>query len=855
MEHSSYTNYYIRVKKFNGTSWELIDGGSGRNRTTSYNMVVGSSIIAFDNAIYLAWTEGNAIYVDKYQGGVWTAVDGGDINRTSGNTVNYPELSVYNGKLYISWQERNSSFIEQARVKRYDGGTTWTLVDGNGENGLNYNTGYRAQVPCIKAFGPNLYLAFFEYDGTKMDLRVKKYDGTTWSAADSGNVNINTFNNSTRVDLEEYNGSLYMTWIKNGSDVYTKLYDGTNWVLVDDASYPTLNMDVYFSKLYSDGTNLYHILKTSSGVRVRKYDGLGWSDIDGGTVLNKDPAKGTDHPAMAVDSSKAFAFWAETNSSNIYQVRAAWYLPLTITPSEALTELNLDSASLALSFEGTTFKDNILNAANFSLIGAPEGLTIESVTYDSETGCTVNLAFDGTDFPSDISNFGIQIAADEVNAGYPLSSNNLTITAYSTPTVTINSVAVEGSATSFDITAEVTADGGAGVTERGIEWKLSTAGEYTRETDAGTGTGSFTKTLNGLALFSTYNVRAYAVNAVGTAYSGVVNFTPGVNTLDITPPIQDVALLSTSEINVNDSLVYIGNYQGDEKYALKFDLSGIQEDWTIASATLKLYVPEGEIYGSPEINVVGSTDDTWNESDNPVLPDTSGGTTIVTGRSVSEYGWLTVTGEDLTNFVISQMADGYASFLVTGSTSEYTDFGINTKENPGFKPVLSIEYTVAAPEDTVIATPAIAGVTPPVKGATPVDSIDETSEYTAAISWTPADATFAPSTVYTATITITPKAGYTLTGVPENFFTVAGASATNAADSGVVTAVFPATAAEEEDSIISTSAIAGVTPPVKGATSSPMSRPPNGTVVISIPRSNTRSFPAMATGPLALRTP
>ncbi|MCL1969614.1 MAG: fibrobacter succinogenes major paralogous domain-containing protein, partial [Bacteroidetes bacterium] len=53
------------------------------------------------------------------------------------------------------------------------------------------------------------------------------------------------------------------------------------------------------------------------------------------------------------------------------------------------------------------------------------------------------------------------------------------------------------------------------------------------------------------------------------------------------------------------------------------------------------------------------------------------------------------------------------------------------------------------------------------------------------------------STVYTATITITPKTGYTLTGVSEDFFTVAGTSAhaTNDANSGVVTAVFPQTEA------------------------------------------------------------
>jgi hypothetical protein len=56
--------------------------------------------------------------------------------------------------------------------------------------------------------------------------------------------------------------------------------------------------------------------------------------------------------------------------------------------------------------------------------------------------------------------------------------------------------------------------------------------------------------------------------------------------------------------------------------------------------------------------------------------------------------------------------------------------------------------------------------------------------------------TFTHNTTYTATITLAPKAGYTLTGVPANFFSVTGAtSVSNLANGGVITAVFPSTAA------------------------------------------------------------
>ncbi|MCL2463331.1 MAG: hypothetical protein FWF44_11745, partial [Defluviitaleaceae bacterium] len=135
---------------------------------------------------------------------------------------------------------------------------------------------------------------------------------------------------------------------------------------------------------------------------------------------------------------------------------------------------------------------------------------------------------------------------------------------------------------------------------------------------------------------------------------------------------------------------------------------------------------------------------------------------------------------------------------------------INNAANSG---VVKVVFPETVPDPVNI--PAIAGVTPPVAGAVPVTAITETAQYTGAVAWTPAVAgTFAPGTVYTARITLTPKTGYsTGYGVAANFFTVAGAAASNPMNSGVIAAVFPATATLP----VNNSAIAGVTPPVAGA--------------------------------------
>jgi hypothetical protein len=118
------------------------------------------------------------------------------------------------------------------------------------------------------------------------------------------------------------------------------------------------------------------------------------------------------------------------------------------------------------------------------------------------------------------------------------------------------------------------------------------------------------------------------------------------------------------------------------------------------------------------------------------------------------------------------------------------------------------------PPPAVINIVAIPGVTAPVTGATPVTAITPTAQYTGTVTWAPTDSPFKGGTAYTATITLTAKTGFTLTGVAADFFTVASATAINPINSGVVTAVFPETAA----AVINIAAIPGVTAPVTGAT-------------------------------------
>jgi uncharacterized protein (TIGR02145 family) len=72
----------------------------------------------------------------------------------------------------------------------------------------------------------------------------------------------------------------------------------------------------------------------------------------------------------------------------------------------------------------------------------------------------------------------------------------------------------------------ISSDGGATVTVRGICWDTSSAPTTANSnTTNGFGTGTFTSSMTGLTPNTTYYVRAYATNSVGTTYGNEMSFT------------------------------------------------------------------------------------------------------------------------------------------------------------------------------------------------------------------------------------------------------------------------------------------------------------------------------------------
>ncbi len=94
---------------------------------------------------------------------------------------------------------------------------------------------------------------------------------------------------------------------------------------------------------------------------------------------------------------------------------------------------------------------------------------------------------------------------------------------------------------------DVTADGGAPVTSRGVCWSTTFNPVIAiNKTVDGAGAGKFSSSISGLTDKTTYHVRAYATNAAGTAYGGDSSFTTLGTPVVITSEVLNVTSSSAS---------------------------------------------------------------------------------------------------------------------------------------------------------------------------------------------------------------------------------------------------------------------------------------------------------------------
>ena len=172
------------------------------------------------------------------------------------------------------------------------------------------------------------------------------------------------------------------------------------------------------------------------------------------------------------------------------------------------------------------------------------------------------------------------------------------------------------------------------------------------------------------------------------------------------------------------------------------------------------------------------------------------GKKILTNDNITKIADQTYTGEEIKPVI--EVKDGDKILVLDTDYTVAYEKNIKASEEAKAKvEMISNNYKGTLEKLFTILPKTINSaiiLTAPVKNGVPQTEM-ETNQYTATVAWSPeVTDKFGYSTVYTATITITPKANYTVKGIAENGYTVSGAqTVTNEADSATITAVYAAT--------------------------------------------------------------
>lgn len=178
------------------------------------------------------------------------------------------------------------------------------------------------------------------------------------------------------------------------------------------------------------------------------------------------------------------------------------------------------------------------------------------------------------------------------------------------PTVTIMSV-TDITTNAAAVVAEVEADGGAEVTERGFCWGVEQAPSVENDSvQVGKGVGEFMAEIKDLMPNTKYYVRAFAVNSAGVAYSDEMSFTTELQTSGVLNGYEWVDLGLPSGLKW--ATINVGATEPDEvgSYYAWGEIKAKDEFY--ADNSLTYGVPLGDFSGNPEYDVAAASwGSTW----------------------------------------------------------------------------------------------------------------------------------------------------------------------------------------------------------------------------------------------------
>jgi len=234
-------------------------------------------------------------------------------------------------------------------------------------------------------------------------------------------------------------------------------------------------------------------------------------------------------------------YWNGTDWVMIPVGKAGQYLQLTTTNLPSWTGpayATVVTTPISLISQNTaTTGGNITNDGGATI-------TARGVCWSTSENPTIALSSKTTDgsgtgsFTSSIAGLAIgttyYVRAYTTNSVGTIYGVQLKFSTLAFPDVTTTSVS-SITQTTASSGGNVTSDGGAAVISRGVCWGTTANPTIANSrTTNGTGTGTYTSSITGLTIGTTYYLRAYATNSVGTSYGDGISFQTTITTPTIT---------------------------------------------------------------------------------------------------------------------------------------------------------------------------------------------------------------------------------------------------------------------------------------------------------------------------------
>jgi hypothetical protein len=325
------TNYNIRVKKWNGTTWTNI--GGALSGSSDANSGVNSPSLALDNSgnPTVAWDEGygnnnHNIYVRRFNGSSWVNVGSGVLSGSSASSsdANFPSLALdSSGNPVVAWYEYDGTAYN-IYVQRFNG-SNWVNVGAGVLSGSSASVSYAKYPSLALDSSGNPVVAWQEWDGSTQNIYVRRFNGSSWVNVGSGVLSATIYpayqpslaldnSGNPTVAWTEYTGTVY--------NIYIQRFNGSLWVNVGSgvlSGSSASGSEAYESSLALDSLGnpivaWYEADVSSYNVYVQQWTGSSWQNV-GMIPLDTTIASNAFYPSVYLVNGSLNVAWQEGSGS------------------------------------------------------------------------------------------------------------------------------------------------------------------------------------------------------------------------------------------------------------------------------------------------------------------------------------------------------------------------------------------------------------------------------------------------------------------------------------------------------------------------------------------------------------